>query len=168
MAGLKTSEEDHHLYPGHNLTCTRFNNRKLLVVPRGRHPPIIIVSSTERASHRSGERKGPPLLNLTLTSRSIYWYQPGNSLFASYLLYLNPLPTDAANCTGHCAKWPLSQSVNGGTGALGISFLLAVGVINAIELRYSSSRSSLLSELPSLCSGLTFTNSFLSATNFKA
>ena len=33
---------------------------KLLVVPRGRHPPII-VSSTEQASHRSGERKGPPL-----------------------------------------------------------------------------------------------------------
>lgn len=30
---------------------------KLLVVPRGRHPPII-VSSTEQASHRSGERKG--------------------------------------------------------------------------------------------------------------
>lgn len=57
----------------------------------------------------------------------------------------------------------LNQSEHGGTGALGISFLLAVGVINAIELRYSSivsSRSSLLSELPSLCSGLTFTNSF--------
>jgi hypothetical protein len=30
---------------------------KLLVVPRRRHPPII-VSSTEQASHRSGERKG--------------------------------------------------------------------------------------------------------------
>lgn len=29
---------------------------KLQVVPRGRHPPII-VSSTEQASHRSGERK---------------------------------------------------------------------------------------------------------------
>ena len=33
---------------------------KLLVVPRGRHPPII-VSNTEQASHQSGERKGPPL-----------------------------------------------------------------------------------------------------------
>ncbi|KAK4384273.1 hypothetical protein Sango_3077400 [Sesamum angolense] len=108
MAGLKTSEEDHHLYPA------------------GELPLCELLTLSEPSTDR------------------------------------------CANCTGHCAKWPLSQSVNGGTGALGISFLLAVGVINAIELRYSSSRSSLLSELPSLCSGLTFTNSFLSATNFKA
>ncbi|KAL0391592.1 UNVERIFIED_CONTAM: hypothetical protein Slati_4523400 [Sesamum latifolium] len=115
MAGLKTSEEDHHLYP------------------------VALSIGTSR---------GTPLCELLTLSE--------------------PSTDRCANCTGHCAKWPLSQSVNGGTGALGISFLLAVGVINAIELRYSSSRSSLLSELPSLCSGLTFTNSFLSATNFKA
>ncbi|KAK4419635.1 hypothetical protein Salat_2376400 [Sesamum alatum] len=89
-------------------------------------------------------------------------------ILASYLLYFEPSTDRCANCTGHCAKWPLSQSVNGGTGALGISFPLAVGVTNAIVLPYSSSRSWLLSELPSLWSGLTFTNSFLSATNFKA
>ncbi|KAL0293513.1 UNVERIFIED_CONTAM: hypothetical protein Sradi_6932700 [Sesamum radiatum] len=115
MAGLKTSEEDHHLYPS-----------LYLLVPAGELPLCELLTLSEPSTDR------------------------------------------CANCTGHCAKWPLSQSVNGGTGALGISFLLAVGVINAIELRYSSSRSSLLSELPSLCSGLTFTNSFLSATNFKA
>ncbi|KAL0315141.1 UNVERIFIED_CONTAM: hypothetical protein Scaly_2885000 [Sesamum calycinum] len=61
--------------------------------------------------------------------------EPGNSLFASYFTLSEPSTDRCANCTGHCAKWPLSQSVNGGTGALGISFLLAVGVINAIELR---------------------------------
>lgn len=113
MAGLETSEEDHHFYPGtiiasfirstlgitisievnHHTTSIihttlhdarvhgqhtpkaptfrlqpiqpqpnlhEIQQPKLLVVPRGRHPPII-VSSTEQASHRSGERKGPPL-----------------------------------------------------------------------------------------------------------
>lgn len=115
MAGLETSEEDHHLYPGtiiasfirwtlgiitsievnHHTTSiihTTLDDARvhgqhtpkaptfrlqpiqpqpnlheiqlylapLLVVPRGRHP-LIIVSSTEQASHRSGERKGPPL-----------------------------------------------------------------------------------------------------------
>lgn len=110
MAGLETSEEDHHLYPGtiiasfirrtlgitismevnHHTTSIihttlhdarvhgqhtpkaptfrlqpiqpqpnlhEIQQPKRLVVPRGRHPPII-VSSTEQASHRSGERKG--------------------------------------------------------------------------------------------------------------
>ncbi|MCD9558592.1 hypothetical protein HAX54_016036, partial [Datura stramonium] len=53
---------------------------KLLVVPRGRHPPII-VSSTEQASHRSEERKGPPLKKKggtrTVASGGIHvWHMP--------------------------------------------------------------------------------------------
>ena len=126
MAGLETSEEDHHLYPGtiiasfirwtlgitisievnyhttsiihttlhdarvhgqHRPKAPTFclqpiqppqpnlheiQQPKLLVVPRGRHHPIIIVRSTEQASHRSGERKGPrkkkgTRFNLTVT-----------------------------------------------------------------------------------------------------
>jgi len=115
MAGLETSEEDHHLYPGTiiasfirwtlgitrrievnyhttsiihttlhdarvhgqrtpkaptfclqpiqpqpNLHEIQLYDAPLLVVPRGRHPPII-VSSTELWSHRSEKRRGPPL-----------------------------------------------------------------------------------------------------------
>ena len=109
LAGLETSEEDHHLYPGtiiasfirwtlgitinievnHHTTSIihttlhdarvhgqhtpkaptfrlqpiqpqpnlhEIQQPKLLVVPRGRHPPRI-VSSKEQASHRFGERE---------------------------------------------------------------------------------------------------------------
>ena len=44
---------------------------KLLVVPRGRHPPII-VRTTEQASHQSGERKGSPFTH--------HKHEPQNSL----------------------------------------------------------------------------------------
>lgn len=55
---------------------------KRLVVPRGRHPPII-VSSTEQASHRSGERKGPPLKKKRNSLNSLGLRNKGDSVHAS-------------------------------------------------------------------------------------
>ena len=135
MAGLETSEEDHHLYPGtiiaslirwtlgiiisievnHHTTSiihTTFDDArvhgqhtpkaptfrlqpiqpqpnlheiqqpKLRVVPRGRNPPIV-VSSIEQASHRSGERKGPPLKKKGNSLNSLGLRNKGDSVHAS-------------------------------------------------------------------------------------
>lgn len=54
---------------------------KLLVVPRGRHPPII-VRSTEQASHRSRERKGPPFKKKGIEPNG-YLRNKGDSVHAS-------------------------------------------------------------------------------------